>query len=100
MCLKDLKRKLMNGHLRKRLSIYQIFLFNFIHHRKVKILRCKTGRRFNCRVKKFNISVLIINNFYDFFINRFSAGFDPTIHLDKIGVVNQTTQLATDTQAI
>jgi 4-hydroxy-3-methylbut-2-enyl diphosphate reductase len=38
--------------------------------------------------------------FYDFFINRFSAGFDPAIHLDKIGVVNQTTQLATDTQAI
>jgi len=38
--------------------------------------------------------------FYDFFINRFSANFDPNIHLDKIGVVNQTTQLATDTQAI
>ncbi len=38
--------------------------------------------------------------FYDFFINRYSANFDPAIHLDKIGVVNQTTQLATDTQAI
>ena len=43
---------------------------------------------------------LPIEHFYDFFINRYSANFDPTIHLDKIGVVNQTTQLATDTQAI
>ena len=43
---------------------------------------------------------LHITYFYDFFINRFSAGFDPAIHLNKIGVVNQTTQLATDTQAI
>ena len=43
---------------------------------------------------------LPLTYFYDFFINRFSANFDPAIHLDKIGVVNQTTQLATDTQAI
>jgi 4-hydroxy-3-methylbut-2-enyl diphosphate reductase len=43
---------------------------------------------------------LPVEYFYDFFINRFSANFDPNIHLDKIGVVNQTTQLATDTQAI
>ncbi len=43
---------------------------------------------------------LPMDYFYDFFINRFSANFDPNIHLDKIGVVNQTTQLATDTQAI
>jgi 4-hydroxy-3-methylbut-2-enyl diphosphate reductase len=43
---------------------------------------------------------LPIDHFYEFFINRFSPNFDPTIHLDKIGVVNQTTQLATDTQAI
>ena len=43
---------------------------------------------------------LPVEYFYDFFINRFSGNFDPNIHLDKIGVVNQTTQLATDTQAI
>ncbi len=43
---------------------------------------------------------LPVDYFYDFFVNRFSANFDPNIHLDKIGVVNQTTQLATDTQAI
>lgn len=38
--------------------------------------------------------------FYTEFANRFSAGFDVTQHLQRIGVVNQTTQLATDTQAI
>ncbi len=43
---------------------------------------------------------LPIDYFYDFFVNRFSANFNPHIHLNKIGVVNQTTQLATDTQAI
>lgn len=34
------------------------------------------------------------------FAGRCSIGFDPTKDLIKIGVVNQTTQLATDTQAI
>jgi len=38
--------------------------------------------------------------FYTEFAGRFSAGFDVTQHLQRIGVVNQTTQLATDTQAI
>ncbi len=38
--------------------------------------------------------------FYTEFNNRFSEGFDVTRHLQRIGVVNQTTQLATDTQAI
>jgi 4-hydroxy-3-methylbut-2-enyl diphosphate reductase len=34
------------------------------------------------------------------FKGRYSKHFDPKKDLDKIGVVNQTTQLATDTQAI
>ncbi len=38
--------------------------------------------------------------FYIDFANRFSPGFDPEIHLEKFGVVNQTTMLASDTQAI
>jgi 4-hydroxy-3-methylbut-2-enyl diphosphate reductase len=38
--------------------------------------------------------------FYTEFANRYSEGFDVTQHLQRIGVVNQTTQLATDTQAI
>lgn len=38
--------------------------------------------------------------FYDEFKGRYSEGFDITKDLQQIGVVNQTTQLATDTQAI
>lgn len=34
------------------------------------------------------------------FEKRVSPGFDPSKHLENIGVVNQTTQLASDTQAI
>jgi 4-hydroxy-3-methylbut-2-enyl diphosphate reductase len=40
------------------------------------------------------------DQFYTEFSGRFSPDFDVTRHLQKIGVVNQTTQLATDTQAI
>lgn len=38
--------------------------------------------------------------FFDVFAGKFSDGFDPEAHLQRIGVVNQTTMLATDTQAI
>ncbi len=38
--------------------------------------------------------------FYTAFKGRYSEGFDITKDLQKIGVVNQTTQLASDTQAI
>lgn len=38
--------------------------------------------------------------FYTEFKGRYSEGFDATKDLQKIGVINQTTQLATDTQAI
>jgi 4-hydroxy-3-methylbut-2-enyl diphosphate reductase len=38
--------------------------------------------------------------FYTEFAGRFSEGFDISKDLQRIGVVNQTTQLATDTQAI
>ncbi len=38
--------------------------------------------------------------FYTEFKGRFSQGFDITKDLQRIGVVNQTTQLATDTQEI
>ena len=43
---------------------------------------------------------LPISDFEKHFKNRHSVGFDPSIHFEKLGVINQTTQLATDTQAI
>ncbi|MEM6524754.1 MAG: 4-hydroxy-3-methylbut-2-enyl diphosphate reductase [Bacteroidota bacterium] len=39
-------------------------------------------------------------HFYSEFAGKFTSGFDPSIHFDKVGVVNQTTMLATETQAI
>jgi 4-hydroxy-3-methylbut-2-enyl diphosphate reductase len=39
-------------------------------------------------------------HFYEDFKERFSEGFDATKHLERIGVVNQTTMLASDTQGI
>jgi 4-hydroxy-3-methylbut-2-enyl diphosphate reductase len=38
--------------------------------------------------------------FYNEFKDQFSEGFDVEAHLQRIGVVNQTTMLASDTQAI
>jgi 4-hydroxy-3-methylbut-2-enyl diphosphate reductase len=38
--------------------------------------------------------------FVEEFSGKFSSGFDPHQHFDKVGVVNQTTMLATETQAI
>lgn len=41
-----------------------------------------------------------LEDFYEVFMNRYSNGFDASIDLQRIGVVNQTTMLASDTQAI
>jgi len=38
--------------------------------------------------------------FYEEFKGQYTEGFDVTKHLERIGVVNQTTMLASDTQAI
>lgn len=39
-------------------------------------------------------------DFYQIFAHQYSEGFDPTRDLYRIGVVNQTTMLASDTQVI
>jgi 4-hydroxy-3-methylbut-2-enyl diphosphate reductase len=41
-----------------------------------------------------------IDEFYEIFAGKFSDGFDVERDLQKVGVVNQTTMLATETQAI
>jgi 4-hydroxy-3-methylbut-2-en-1-yl diphosphate reductase len=38
--------------------------------------------------------------FYEEFAGKYSTGFDPQVHLQRVGVVNQTTMLASETQAI
>jgi 4-hydroxy-3-methylbut-2-enyl diphosphate reductase len=40
------------------------------------------------------------DEFYSFFDGKYSPGFSPSLHLNKIGVVNQTTMLASETQQI
>ncbi len=49
---------------------------------------------------EFIRGTMAIDEFNEKFGNKSSKGFDPERHLQKVGVVNQTTMLATETQAI
>ena len=49
---------------------------------------------------KYIIRELLQEQFYTDFNSQYSTGFDPEKDLQRIGVVNQTTMLASDTQAI
>ncbi len=49
---------------------------------------------------KFILGELQEEEFYKYFKDKLSPGFDLNKHLNKVGVVNQTTMLATETQAI
>lgn len=51
-------------------------------------------------LSKIIIGEIDKNYFYDFFKDKYSSGFDVEKDLEKIGVVNQTTMLASETQAI
>jgi 4-hydroxy-3-methylbut-2-enyl diphosphate reductase len=58
----------------------------------------------NLEETKFLIDVILgertEDEFYEFFYDKYSKGFDVRKDLDKIGVVNQTTMLASETQEI
>lgn len=49
---------------------------------------------------KFIKGELPVNEFYEVFADKFSEGFNAEKNLNKVGVVNQTTMLATETQEI
>jgi 4-hydroxy-3-methylbut-2-enyl diphosphate reductase len=41
-----------------------------------------------------------MHNFFSFFEGKYTPDFDPSIHLNRIGIVNQTTMLASETEGI
>lgn len=51
-------------------------------------------------LRKFILGELPLEKFDSYFSGKYSEGFNPGQHLDRIGVVNQTTMLATETQDI
>ncbi|GAB2572249.1 4-hydroxy-3-methylbut-2-enyl diphosphate reductase [Spirosoma areae] len=52
------------------------------------------------RLAKYVMGELAADEFYREFAGQYSVGFDPARDLERIGVVNQTTMLASDTQGI
>jgi 4-hydroxy-3-methylbut-2-enyl diphosphate reductase len=52
------------------------------------------------RLGQFILAESLPGDFFTAFKGQHSPGFDPAKHLNRVGVVNQTTMLATETQAI
>jgi 4-hydroxy-3-methylbut-2-enyl diphosphate reductase len=52
------------------------------------------------RLGEYILQLKPVENFYNDFLSSYSEGFDPARDLQSVGVVNQTTMLATETQAI
>ena len=52
------------------------------------------------RLAQYITGELSAHEFYTEFAGQYSVGFDPNRDLERIGVVNQTTMLASDTQGI
>lgn len=52
------------------------------------------------QLSEFILGARPMDQFHEAFAGRCSEGFDPLVHLERIGVVNQTTMLASDTQGI
>lgn len=62
----------------------------------VVIKDIEEARKLACYIRKEKPK----EEFYRRFEGRYSTGFDPELHLVKLGVVNQTTMLASETQEI
>lgn len=52
------------------------------------------------RLAAYILGTVPAEQFYEEFKGQYSEGFDVTRHLQRVGVVNQTTMLASETQAI
>lgn len=52
------------------------------------------------KLSEFILGKRRLQDFFKEFAGKYSEGFQPDQHLQRIGVVNQTTMLATETQAI
>lgn len=68
-----------------------------VHHGHSVIVRDLEEAR---RLGEYMLGTKDATEFYSEFAYRYSEGFDPGLHLRRVGVVNQTTMLASETQTI